>query len=65
MLPIINRKLFYANKPRIGKLKWMGWVFYTFYISKDFAIMSEYIQNAISEMGSQYCLYIPFMTNGK
>ena len=62
MLPVINRPFTYVNTLGVGKLKWTGRVLQVLRISKVFAIMPESILEDVSEMGSQYGLYIPLMT---
>ena len=61
MLPVINRPFSYVNTLGVGKLKWTGRVLQVLIISKVFAIMPESILEDVSEMGSQYGLYIPLM----
>ena len=62
MLPVINRPFSHVNTLDVGKLKWTGRVSKVLRISNVFAIMPESILEDVSEMGSQYGLYIPLMT---
>ena len=62
MLPVINRPFSHVNTLGVGKLKLTGRVSKVLRISNVFAIMPESILEDVSEIGSQYGLYIPLMT---